>query len=298
MKNIGSLRPVSQDTDILQPGGTVYTPTNVHVPEPATTPIVTPVVKPIVTTGVTTIPTTQGPYKDDLGNTYWIVNGTKTYYNPTGTIPVVPVTPSTPVIPETPVTPVTKNPIQPIIPPDTTPATTQNTTDMQTIDNTQPVNIPYTASNPIDGYTYCCLENSTYDFGSNIVDVAFGENGLFNFLKNVTGKITFNVVTFGDPDFGVKKKGYYKIVTPAAQLDSTNNQPVTVSPTQATTQPATLQEAPVTTDSNGNVIPTETADTTTTTSTPVTTPTPTPTINSKWLWIGGGVIALWWLLKK
>lgn len=59
------------------------------------------------------------------------------------------------------------------------------------------------------GYTYCANENQTYTF-TQIVDVAYGANGKYNIKTGVTGSITFNNATFGDPIPGVVKKGYYK----------------------------------------------------------------------------------------
>ena len=146
MKSIGIIRPVAtQDGDILQPGGTVYNPTQVYtpvVPKPPVTPIVEPITPPVTPQG------TQGPFKDTSGNPYWIVNGVKTYYNPNPTpitvtpVPVTPLPPvkppvvdpvtTTPVAPIPTPTPVTVTPVLPI-----TPITTpQPTTDMQPLTNT------------------------------------------------------------------------------------------------------------------------------------------------------------------
>lgn len=63
-----------------------------------------------------------------------------------------------------------------------------------------------------DGYTFCANENQSYTF-SQTVDVAYGANGKFAYKTGVTGTITFNNATFGDPIVGVPKKGYYKIST-------------------------------------------------------------------------------------
>lgn len=59
------------------------------------------------------------------------------------------------------------------------------------------------------GYIYCANEGQSYTF-SQKVDVAYGANGQFAFKTGVTGSITFNNATFGDPVPGVAKKGYYK----------------------------------------------------------------------------------------
>ena len=76
------------------------------------------------------------------------------------------------------------------------------------------------------GYIFACKENQSYDFGSAVVDVAYGGTGraristnpevwqdnttAFAFQSAVTGKITFNNARFGDPLYGVGKSGYYK----------------------------------------------------------------------------------------
>jgi hypothetical protein len=48
--------------------------------------------------------------------------------------------------------------------------------------------------------------------------VAYGANGQFAYKYGVTGTITFNNATFGDPISGVTKAGFYKAVTPSALL--------------------------------------------------------------------------------
>ncbi len=60
------------------------------------------------------------------------------------------------------------------------------------------------------GYIYCVPENSTYNFGTNVVDVAYGKNSSFAFQSAVTGSVTFNNARFGDPLVGTLKNGYYK----------------------------------------------------------------------------------------
>jgi len=62
------------------------------------------------------------------------------------------------------------------------------------------------------GYTWCAGENGSYTFGQS-VDVAYGANGSFNYKTGVSGTITFNNATFGDPIVGVAKAGYYKTST-------------------------------------------------------------------------------------
>ncbi|MGE5613704.1 MAG: NPCBM/NEW2 domain-containing protein [Bacillota bacterium] len=75
--------------------------------------------------------------------------------------------------------------------------------------------MPYGSTPPSgdgpEGYTWCANEGDSYDFGTNIVDVAYGANGFYNYLYRRTGIITFDNATFGDPIVGVVKKGYYKL---------------------------------------------------------------------------------------
>jgi hypothetical protein len=68
-------------------------------------------------------------------------------------------------------------------------------------------------------YTQCATEGQSYTFSSP-TDVAFGANGKYAFLYAVTGTITFNNATFGDPNIGVFKAGYFRptSVTPAFGL--------------------------------------------------------------------------------
>jgi len=69
-----------------------------------------------------------------------------------------------------------------------------------------------TSSSGPAGYTKCAGENGTYTFGQT-VDVAYGANGSFKYKTGVSGTITFNNATFGDPIVGVVKAGYYKVST-------------------------------------------------------------------------------------
>ena len=61
------------------------------------------------------------------------------------------------------------------------------------------------------GYTWCAAENGSCAF-SQAVDVAYGASGAFAYKTGVSGAITFNNATFGDPISGVVKAGYYKAV--------------------------------------------------------------------------------------
>ncbi len=60
------------------------------------------------------------------------------------------------------------------------------------------------------GYLFACDENQTYNFGSAVVDVAYGKTGAYAYQTGVTGSVTFNNARFGDPAFGTLKSGYYK----------------------------------------------------------------------------------------
>ncbi len=60
------------------------------------------------------------------------------------------------------------------------------------------------------GYLFACNEGQTYNFGTAVVDVAYGKNGTFAYQSGVTGAITYNNARFGDPLYGVVKSGYYK----------------------------------------------------------------------------------------
>jgi len=60
------------------------------------------------------------------------------------------------------------------------------------------------------GYIYCANQNQSYNFGTAVVDVAYGRNSSFAFRNAVTGIITFNNETFGNPLFGTQKFGYFR----------------------------------------------------------------------------------------
>jgi hypothetical protein len=73
--------------------------------------------------------------------------------------------------------------------------------------------IPLTAG-PVSGlpsgYIKAVDENGSYNFGNAVVDVAYGVNGYFYYKTGVTGNITFNNATFGDPLPGPTKAGYFR----------------------------------------------------------------------------------------
>jgi hypothetical protein len=62
-----------------------------------------------------------------------------------------------------------------------------------------------------DGYTWCSSENGSYTLPGRC-DIAYGANGMFNYLYTKTGTISFNNATFGDPIPKITKAGYYKIL--------------------------------------------------------------------------------------
>jgi len=65
------------------------------------------------------------------------------------------------------------------------------------------------AGGPV-GYTWCADEGGTCTL-SVASDVAYGANGAFNTKLGVTGTITADNATFGDPIFNVAKSAYYKV---------------------------------------------------------------------------------------
>lgn len=60
------------------------------------------------------------------------------------------------------------------------------------------------------GYLYACAEDASYNFGTTVVDLAYGKNGTYAFKAGVTGTVTFNNATFGDPLVGTFKAGYFR----------------------------------------------------------------------------------------
>lgn len=66
-----------------------------------------------------------------------------------------------------------------------------------------------------DGYVSVCNENQSYTFSTTVpVDVAYGKPGGFAFRRGVTGTISFNNSTFGDPLVGTPKLGYWRLSAP------------------------------------------------------------------------------------
>ena len=65
------------------------------------------------------------------------------------------------------------------------------------------------------GYVKVCDENQSYTFSSTVpVDVAYGTSGGYTFRQGVTGTITFDSNTFGDPKVGSFKAGYWRPRSP------------------------------------------------------------------------------------
>lgn len=60
------------------------------------------------------------------------------------------------------------------------------------------------------GYLLACAENQTYNFGTTVVDVAYGKNGTYAYQTGVSGSVTFNNTRFGDPLVGTVKSGYFR----------------------------------------------------------------------------------------
>lgn len=64
-----------------------------------------------------------------------------------------------------------------------------------------------------EGYRFCCKEGETCTF-SGTVNLAYGANGKFHFLKNVTGgSLSCDNDTFGDPILGIEKACYIQQVS-------------------------------------------------------------------------------------
>jgi len=79
----------------------------------------------------------------------------------------------------------------------------------------QTLNIPQTYAAGVgttlqSGYTFVANENASYNFGTQIVDVAYGAGTKFYYKFGVTGTIAFNNANFGDPLVGTPKAGYWR----------------------------------------------------------------------------------------
>ncbi len=80
-----------------------------------------------------------------------------------------------------------------------------------TMDSAKTCTAAFTRDRPTGppGYTYVADEGESFTF-TETVDVAYGANGQFYYMYGVTGTITFDNATFGDPIFDVAKAGFYK----------------------------------------------------------------------------------------
>ena len=69
------------------------------------------------------------------------------------------------------------------------------------------------------GYKYVCAENASANLdlldGGRPVDVAYGVSGGYTFRPGLSGPITFNNNTFGDPKVGTTKVGYWRPRSPS-----------------------------------------------------------------------------------
>ena len=70
-------------------------------------------------------------------------------------------------------------------------------------------------------FTECAAENGSYTF-TVPVEAAFGAGSNYAYNVGVSGTVTFNDATFGDPDPGVVKAGYYMPYTFCAMEGQTN----------------------------------------------------------------------------
>jgi len=62
-----------------------------------------------------------------------------------------------------------------------------------------------------DAFRFCAEQNGKYDFGTEVVDIAYGADGIYRYLYNQTGVVTFNDATFGgDPAHDKVKAGYVR----------------------------------------------------------------------------------------
>jgi len=67
---------------------------------------------------------------------------------------------------------------------------------------------------PGSPWLFACNEDkdgvTPYNFGTAVVNVAYGKNGTYAYQTGVTGSVIFNNSRFGDPLVGVIKAGYYR----------------------------------------------------------------------------------------
>ncbi len=80
------------------------------------------------------------------------------------------------------------------------------------------------------GYAPLWDEGGSFNFGAEVVDVAYGKPGGYAFKNKVSGTVAFNNGTFGDPLPGVFKKGYLKIPFERAELTGIGQRCVAIYP--------------------------------------------------------------------
>lgn len=66
-----------------------------------------------------------------------------------------------------------------------------------------------------NNWLWCAREGEICALAGNH-DLAFGNNGTYNYKSNLVGPVTYNNATFGDPLPGVQKVGYYRMPVPPA----------------------------------------------------------------------------------
>jgi len=65
-----------------------------------------------------------------------------------------------------------------------------------------------------DGYVKVADEHESYEFGDEVVDIAYGANGKFYFQTAVKGTVMFDDARFGNPIVGTPKAGYARPAKP------------------------------------------------------------------------------------
>ena len=95
------------------------------------------------------------------------------------------------------------------------------------------------------GYILACGQDQTYNFGTGVVDLAYGSGTDFAFQTAMSGSITFNNARFGDPLPGVTKTGYFKPSYPfEIKLLASNKICIAVYPMRFTAFLSALQADP------------------------------------------------------
>lgn len=92
------------------------------------------------------------------------------------------------------------------------------------------------------GYTRCAGEGGSCEFASP-TDIAYGANGAWVYRSGVTGRITFDNRTFGDPAPGVLKAGYFRAAAPSPPAPQ-STQMLVAPPAQQAAPRSAPQSAP------------------------------------------------------